>query len=139
MQLCNLTKVHRITRVVHHRVTCTVLHHVFFFPTFVFFILVFFELLKPVALSLFVTVLLLYTVFFAFACFYFIQKLVPPMSLLQSCVASVFKHYIPRCSYTYPECISFVAFFPSASPSPHCQMCTLFVCFFFFFLPEFSG
>lgn len=80
LQLCNLTKVHRITRVVRHRVTCTVLHHVcFFFPplTFVFVILVYFWTLKTVALSLFVTVLLLYTVFFAFACFYFIQKLVP--------------------------------------------------------------
>lgn len=84
LQLCNLTKVHRITRVVRHRVTCTVLHHVCFF----FFLSlscicfchlgVIFRTLKPVALSLFVTVLLLYTVFFCLCPLLFYSETCPP-------------------------------------------------------------
>lgn len=116
----------------------------FFFSlslAFVFVILVLFFELLSLLLSRFLLPFYCCTqYFFAFARFYFIQKLVLPMSLLQSCVASVFKHYIPRCSYTYPECISFVVFSPSTSPSSlsNVRPC-LCLSFFFFFLLEFSG
>lgn len=108
----------------------------FFFLTFVLFILVFFWTLKTCCSLAFCYRFIVVHSIFCFCLLLFYSETRPRMSLLHSCVASVFKHYIPRCSYTYPECISFVVFFPSPSPSPHCQMYTLFVCFF---LPEFSG
>lgn len=134
LQLCNLTKVHRITRVVRHRVTCTVLHHVcfffFFFPplAFVFVILVYFWTLKTVALSLFVTVLLLYTVFFAFACFYFIQKLVPQChyyGVVWPVFLSIIYHVV------HIHTLSAFLSLCSLPPLLHCRMYAL-VCLFFF-------
>lgn len=104
--------------------------YVFFFPplTFVFVILVYFWTLKTVALSLFVTVLLLYTVFFAFACFYFIQKLVPQCRYYRV-VWPVFLSII----YHVVHIHTLGAFLSLCSlPRPlHCQMYGLVSLFFF--------